>query len=1347
VAFLGSKLPAAEARELGLVNRVVGADELDATSGALLTQLAQSPTSALHVRKGAHQTADPPQDHRILVVQRRPLDVDRHVAVGQSGSSRSSTAAVRASSRWSRTRARNVIVVFLREWVDIESGAPASTQCDTRRWTDRSVSVRYLTMSSSRSQIHQEGCMVETRYALADRFVADDGNVFLSGMQALARVPIDQLRADRRAGRRTAAFISGYPGSPLGGFDTTMRGAARLVPDLPIVCRPAVNEEYAATAVMGSQLATTLPDRRYDGVLGVWYGKAPGVDRATDALRHAVYAGSSPEGGAVAFVGDDPIAKSSTLPSSSAGIISDLHIPMLYPADPAEVLDLGRHAVALSRTCGLWTALKIVSDVADGTASVALDPDRIRPVVPEMAEYARPGLPGGRLLAPRTIDLEREIYEVRYSIATAYSAANHLNEVMVDAPDAWLGIVVSGITYREVREALRRLGLSDDADVSALGIRLLRLRMPLPFDPATVRQFARGLEEVFVIEEKQPNVELLVKDALYSAAERPRVVGKFDERGMGLIKGFGALDADALVPALRARLGRVAVRLAPEVPSRTRITVAPMARTPYFCSGCPHNRSTTAVPDGALVGAGIGCHTMALLMDPDQVGEIIAVTCMGNEGTQWIGMAPFVDRDHMIQNLGDGTYFHSGQLAVTAAVAAGVNITYKLLYNGAVAMTGGQLPEGQRTVASVVKTLLSQGVAEVVVTTDDVTRYRHDPLPRGVKVLHRDRLLEAQEHLATVAGVTVLIHDQECAAELRRARKRGRAAVPTTRVAINHRVCEGCGDCGRASNCLSVQPFETPFGRATHIDQTTCNLDRSCVDGDCPSFVTVDTKPSRRRRRKRARARALARDEASGVGDLLERLLSTPLPPPERWADRDDVTVRMIGIGGTGVVTVAQVLGTAAMLDGFRTRGLDQTGLSQKAGPVVSDLHLTRSHDSASHRVGAGQADVLLVFDPLVAASPDGIGPSDPERTVVVGSSSITPPGIAITRPDTEIPSFETLESILRPLTSLEHRWWVDADALATRAFGDALTANVLVAGMAVQSGAIPVDPKRVEDAIELNGVSIDANTAAFRLGRHVVAHPELVDELATHAPLESPSVVLSPALRERIARLELPAGSHEQLGRLAAELVAYQDETYAAAYVDFVERVREREHSVAPETSALTDAVARGLYRLMAYKDEYEVARLLLDEDARRPIDEVAPGRVRYHLHPPLLRSLGLSHKIVLSDAFDPVFRALAKGKRLRGTRADPFGWSEVRRTERRLPDEYRTALVEILPHLDRESMTAAIALAELPELVRGYEGLKLQNVARFRDALEIGVREAVSGPRRATVPGATSISTTPTE
>ncbi|MAG31476.1 MAG: hypothetical protein CL908_11380 [Deltaproteobacteria bacterium] len=1180
-------------------------------------------------------------------------------------------------------------------------------------------------------------------YALEDRYLADEGTVFLTGIQALARLPLEQLRVDRRNGLHTAAFVSGYPGSPLGGYDRAVALAAALAPDLPVTCRPAMNEEYGASAVMGSQLAAGQPDCLYDGIVGLWYGKAPGVDRASDALRHAVYTGTSMHGGAVAIVGDDPAAKSSTVPSSSAGALADMHVPLLYPGDPAEALDLGRHAIALSRATGLWTALKIVADVADATATVDLHPERITPIPPLVDGRAYPHHADGNLLTPRTIEVEREIYETRYQLAREYASANRLNRVTVDPSDAWIGIVSSGITYREVREAFSRLGLDSDDAIRDCGIRLLKMGMPMPFNPETVRRFAKGLHEVFVIEEKRPDIESLIKDALYDLAQRPRIVGKADESGDMLVPGYGALDADVLIPVIRKRLAsRLGDRLVPaSEKGQAPLPTLAIARTPFFCSGCPHNRSTQ-VPDHALVGAGIGCHTMALLMDKERVGDIGGLGCMGNEGIQWIGMSDFLEREHFIQNLGDGTFFHSGQLAIQASVAAGVNVTYKLLYNNAVSMTGGQHPQGQLAVPEVVANLLNQGVAQVLITTDDVGRYARIRLPRGVEVWSRERLIEAQERLAKVLGTTVLIHDQECAAEARRKRKRGLVPMPAQRIVINHRICEGCGDCGQVSNCLSIQPLSTPFGRKTQIDQTTCNLDYSCLEGECPSFMTVTTSP---------RAGGLSQSTMSGLSLVARRLgvsrqvdrsergeiaaepsirsPSIDLPDPVRIVADDDFAMRITGIGGTGVVTVAQVIGTAAMLDGYQVRGLDQIGLSQKAGPVVSDLRLSRTKPTSTNRLGRGQADLLLAFDQLVAASERGLLTADRDRTVVVGSTSPTPTGNMIRHPDIELPSAERLGKRIADATRSQAQFWADSAAATDDLVGSATTANIFVVGMAIQAGCLPVAPARIEEAIRLNGVAIDANLAAFRWGRTQIVDAEVVLRARRDGSVDivesaaRPQPWLSSSLVERIDALDCDEVENASLARYVSELVAWGGERQARGWVEVLERVRRSEEGASAGSRRLTCTVGAQLFKLMAYKDEYEVARLMTSEDGLAAAREVAGerGRLAWKLHPPLLRALGLKTKLSIGFWAAPLVRSLAKARFLRGTRFDFFGYSPLRRLERALPGEYVAAIDWILPRIGPQDLEAALALAELPDRVRGYEGIKLERVARYREALAL--------------------------
>ncbi len=1152
-------------------------------------------------------------------------------------------------------------------------------------------------------------------YELADRFRLEEGRVFLSGVQAVARLPIDQLRIDRRHGLNTAAFVSGYQGSPVGTLQEEVSRAARTVPDLPVIVRPGVNEELAATAVMGSQLADSRPERIYDGVLGIWYGKAPGLDRANDAIRHGVFAGTARNGGVVAVVGDDPAAKSSTLPSSSDATLVDLHMPMIFPGDVQEALDLSRHSVALSRASGIWVGYKLVTAVADGTGTVDVHPDRVVPVIPTMEFEGKPFVPhpSGQLLTPYTLDMEREFQQVRSELARQYGVLNQLNQVTVSTADDWLGIAACGQTYHELREALMLLGFTDDESLRRAGIRLMRLSMPVPLDEGQVRQFAHGLKEVLVVEEKNPTLETLVKGALYTWDERPAVVGRHDESGALLIPGTGALDADTMLPALRARIaagiGEQRVAPLPRKVDKSRIPLT-VNRTPFFCSGCPHNIATR-VPEGTLVGGGIGCHAMVALMEPDRVGDIAGLTAMGNEGAQWIGMSPFIDRDHIVQNLGDGTYFHSGSLAVRAACAAGVNITFKLLYNGTVAMTGGQDPQGQMSVPDVVQDLLLEGVKRIIITTEDPGRYDNADFGshagERVEVWDRTRLIEAQEVLAKVAGATVLVHDQACAAEDRRARSRGLMTKPDFRIVINERVCEGCGDCGDKSNCLSVQPVQTPYGRKTRIHQTSCNFDMTCLQGDCPAFATVTVDRSTTREAK----------VAEGPVGLTLGNPAEDLPAPTPIVPTDEFIVRLSGIGGTGVITVSQILGTAAMLDGKVVRGLDQTGLSQKAGPVVSDLRVSSGNLPASNRANSAGVDCFLAFDLLVGASDTHRTGAKAGRTVVIGSAAPTPTGSMVSSPTTPYPELKVLTGRLAEVSRPDENRFPNTTALSTGLFGDAASANIVLLGVAIQVGAIAVEPAIVERAIELNGVAVERNVTAFRWGRRWAVHPDEVEQAAGY--ISSPKVETLDELIERFA----------------IDLTDYQTESYAKRFRDVVATTRAAEEAIAPGSFGLSDAVARNLYKLMAYKDEYEVARLLLLPESRAGYEAVggAKTKVTWRLHPPALRAMGMKHKMQFRRRSTPVFKALRAAKRVRGTMADPFRWAKVRRVERAMIPEYTKAIDTLIKNLDAANLADATTIAALPDQVRGYEHIKLHCADRYRAELAERIKAfGRSEPRR---------------
>ena len=1141
--------------------------------------------------------------------------------------------------------------------------------------------------------------------SLDDKYLLEDGRILLTGLQGLVRLPLDQHRADRRRGLHTGTMISGYQGSPLGGLDKELARNRELVEEHHVRHVPGLNEELGATSAWGSQLATQLPGAKYDGVLAMWYGKAPGLDRAADSLRHGNFVGVSRTGGGLAIVGDDPGCKSSTIPSASESLLASLQMPVFFPGNVQEVLDLGLHALACSRASGLWSGFKIVTSVADAVATAAVAPDRVMPVMPTVEWNGKPyeHVPNANLLAPASLDMERTLLGPRTQLALAYARENRLNRIE-GAERAWLGIVVPGKTYYDLMHALRELGLGGGA-LERAGIRILKLGMISPLEPEIAREFARGLDEVLVAEEKGPFVETLLKDALYGSANAPRILGKQDERGEPLLPRELDLDADLIGRAVAARLSARGIRI-DSVEARLRKLAEihgrpaelPMAaRTPFFCSGCPHNSSVKA-PDGTLVGGGIGCHTMVLL-NPEGKGEITGITQMGGEGAQWIGMAPFTDDRHLVQNLGDGTFHHSGSLAVRAAVAAGVNITYKLLYNEHVAMTGGQAIEGQLSVPDLTRWLELEGVKRIIVTTEDTGRYRGVKLASIAELRDRKELLDSQLELAGVEGVTVLIHDQECAAELRRQRKRGKAPEPKERVWINERVCEGCGDCGEKSNCLSVLPVETEFGRKTQIHQASCNKDLTCLEGDCPSFLTVVPGEKAKHR----------------TPDL-----DVELPAPERLVGDEDFGVRMMGIGGTGVVTVNQVLGMAALLDGLHVSGLDQTGLSQKGGPVISDLRITRELLPAASKMPAGSVDLYLGFDLLGAGSAKNLLTADRERTVAVVSTSAVPTGRMVIDVNERFPELAAQLDKIDAATRSEHNLYLDAQQLSERLFGDHMMTNTLALGAAYQRGLLPVSGEALERAIELNGAAVEKNVAALRWGRAVVAAPDAV-EAATRPPETVEAVhELSDAEREIVAlAVNGDAGELRRLAELRVpELVAYQDAGWARRWAEVVRRVHVAEQERTPGHSELAEAVARQLFKLMAYKDEYEVARLHLDavERAKLGAEFGDDAKLYFMLHPPLLRALGLKRKLKLGSWFVPAFRSLYRMRRLRGTRLDPFGAAEVRRVERELIDEYEGMVAEALGLLTPDTHDTAVELLELPDVIRGYEEIKLRNVVLFR-------------------------------
>ncbi len=1141
------------------------------------------------------------------------------------------------------------------------------------------------------------------RFSLDAKYTQESGRIYLSGIQALVRLPLDQHRADRRRGLNTATFISGYRGSPLGGFDQTLEREKKLLEAHQVVFSSGLNEDLGATAIFGSQMVGLFPRPKYDGVLGMWYGKAPGVDRTGDAFKHANYAGVGKNGGVLALAGDDPVSKSSTLPSHSEVALYDALMPTIFPGNVQDILELGLHGFMLSRVSGLWVGVKIVTNVADEAGTAEVSPERVSPVIPTVELDGRPfeHAINVNLIPPYGLDMERTLHHARLELARLYAYENKLNRIAVPTPDAWLGIMTAGKTYFDVRQALVELGLDDEA-LRRHGIRILKMGMLFPMEPRVVRDFARGLEEILVVEEKRAFIEMFAKDILYGMPDRPRIVGKRDEEDRLLVPVVGELDPDLIARAIAKRIARklriasVEARLRHMDELKQRPTLVSLARTAFFCSGCPHNRSTV-VPEGSVAAAGIGCHGMAMGMDRG----IIGVTHMGAEGAQWVGIAPFTETPHLFQNIGDGTLFHSGSLAINYAIAAGVNITYKILYNSAVAMTGGQDAAGALPIPALTRRLEADGVKRIIITTDHPENYKGVSLAANCEVWHRDRLLEAQSVLAAVPGVTALIHDQQCAAEKRRLRKRGKQADPQTRVFINEAVCEGCGDCGRKSNCLSVQPVQTEFGRKTQIHQSSCNKDYSCLLGDCPSFLTIEPVGPPQKREKRLTP------------------LEADLPEPALRVPRDGFALHMMGIGGTGVVTVNQILGTAALLDGRYVRGLDQTGLSQKGGPVVSDLRIDSRPIEISNKVSAGGADLYLGFDLLVATDPVNLDKAESGRTIAAVSTSQIPTGQMVANTTVQFPELgATLMSIDR-VTRKDANVYLDAQAMAEALFDDHMATNFIMVGAAYQAGALPISAASLEAAIRLNGVSVDMNLLAFRWGRMAVVDAGRVEVAVVQAQGKVQAV--SPLSAEARALVDA-AGATGEVRRLleirVPELIAYQDAGYARQYVDFVGRVVAEESRKTPGRTGLAEAVARHLFKLMAYKDEYEVARLHLEAAVAAELHaRFGPGmRYYWHLHPPLLRALGLKKKIRLGAWFRPAFQALRAMKGLRGTALDVFGYARVRREERALVGEYRGLIERALGSLSPATHDAAVALGDLPDVIRGYENIKLDNVRQFR-------------------------------
>jgi indolepyruvate ferredoxin oxidoreductase len=1128
--------------------------------------------------------------------------------------------------------------------------------------------------------------MVVKNIQLDDKYVQESGRVFLTGTQALARLPMLQHERDRAAGLHTAGFISGYRGSPLGGLDKTLWQASRFLKGHDIHFQPGVNEDLAATSVWGSQQVNMFEGATYDGVFAMWYGKGPGVDRSGDVFKHANHAGTSKHGGVLVIAGDDHGCKSSTLPHQTEFAFVDAMIPILNPSGVQEIIDLGLYGWALSRYSGCWVALKTIAETVDASYSTDITSSRI--------QIAMPGMPHTDLHSrwpDKPLEQELRLHNEKLSAALAFARANHLNRITIDSPEPRLGIVSTGKSYLDVMQALEDLGIDDEL-ATQIGLRVLKVGMSWPLEPEAVLNFARGLNEVIVVEEKRGLIEDQLTSQLYNLHSdiRPVVVGKHDERGNWLLPSTGELTPAVISRVIAARISRFFTSEIME--KRLEFLNAKEAyldrpkdiaeRTPHYCSGCPHNTSTV-VPEGSRAMGGIGCHYMATWMDR----HTDTFTQMGGEGVTWIGQSPFTETKHVFQNLGDGTYFHSGLLAIRASLSANVNITYKILYNDAVAMTGGQPIDGQLSVAQMSHQLVGEGVNRIVVVSDDISKYNRSEFPSLVTFDHRDNLDLLQRELRETEGTSILIYDQTCAAEKRRRRKRGDMPDPAIRPFINSLVCEGCGDCGIASNCLSVIPDETEYGRKRKIEQTSCNKDMSCIKGFCPSFVTVEggdiRKPAKR-----------------PVDFDFSNLPEPALPSTEK-----PYGIVLAGVGGTGVTTLGAILGMAAHLEDKGASVLDMTGLAQKFGAVISHLQVSENpEDIHAARIAAGGAKLVLGCDLVVASANDSMVKVDRDVAHAVINSHEAMTAEFTREPDARFPA-KSMKNVISECVGAEKTSFINATEAVEQLFGGNMAANILLAGYAYQQGLIPISSEAIVRAIELNGAAIEENKEAFSLGRLMAHNPNLI--------------------QFKTRDWEALTGLEDVLLDRRGFLANYQNSRYAARYETLVRRVQSKASELGLDES-LAVAVARNYFKLLAYKDEYEVARLYADPAFEESVAAQFDGdySLKFHLAPPLIAprdKLGRPHKISFGSWMLPVFKVLARFRFLRGTRLDPFGYTVDRKLERQLIVEYEQMVSDLLPRLSKENVETVEALLKLPEKIRGYGHIKGRNAELARQQRDL--------------------------
>jgi indolepyruvate ferredoxin oxidoreductase len=1183
--------------------------------------------------------------------------------------------------------------------------------------------------------------------SLDDKFTLERGRAFITGTQAIIRLPMLQRQRDVKAGLNTAGYVTGYRGSPLGNVDMTAMKAKKYLDAHHIKFHPGMNEDLAATSVWGTQQVNLFPGAKYDGVFGMWYGKGPGVDRCGDVFKHANMAGTSQHGGVLVLAGDDHAAKSSTTAHQSEHILKACGIPVLFPASVQEYLDYGLHGWAMSRYTGLWVSMKCVTDVVESGASVDIDPDRVQIALP--TDFEMP--PGGLNIRWPDAVLEQEarMNNFKWYAALAYARANKLNQIVWDSPHARIGIITAGKSYLDTRQALADLGIDENV-ARDIGIRLYKIGMTWPLEAEGVRQFAQGLDEIIVVEEKRQILEYQLKEELYNWRDdvRPRVVGKFDDtgewsnthregHGHWLLPATYELNPAQIARAIATRISRyfaghpveqrvkerVAYLEAKEAVLKTGSVKPDPAkdRIPHFCSGCPHNTSTK-VPEGSRALAGIGCHYMVLWMDR----STSTFTHMGAEGVTWVGQAPFTEEKHVFANLGDGTYFHSGLLAIRAAVAAKVNMTYKILYNDAVAMTGGQHVDGPLDPAMISRQIAAEGVSPIVVVTDEPDKYPAGiNWAGGVTIRHRDELDAVQRELREVKGVSAIIYDQTCASEKRRRRKRNAFPDPAKRVVINETVCEGCGDCSVQSNCLSVEPLETEFGRKRQINQSSCNKDFSCLKGFCPSFVTVEGGQLKKPKKAGANSGMQAGIQAG--------LDVASLPQPALPATAKPFGILVTGIGGTGVVTVGQILAMGAHIEGKGCSVLDMSGLAQKGGPVMSHVRLADHPDDIhSTRVGTGEADLVIGCDVIVTASRDALSRMGEGRTHAAINSTGSPTAAFVRNPDWKYPG-ASAESDIRAACGEDRVDVVDAGKIATALMGDSIATNMFMLGYAWQKGWVPLSEAAIMKAIELNAVSVDFNKQAFNWGRHAAHDWAGVEKLARqNAPAQ------------QIIEFKRNPTLDDIIARRIAFLTDYQNAAYAEQYRRFVEQVRSTESRLVEpgKPLRLTEAVVRYYFKLMAYKDEYEVARLHSDKAFREKIAGMFEGdyKLKFHLAPPLTAKRDDKGHLIKREYGPWMLRAfgiLAKMKFLRGTPLDVFGHTEERRTERALIGRYAETIAALLPKLNADNLPKAVAIASIPEDIRGYGHVKERHLsnATQKEAALLKDFEALTGtaPRHA--------------